>query len=95
MFTQLNFDPKCFFLRLFTVDKLHSQIYSRREKCYGTAVSKSDISDDVRVIYQFGYLLISIWVSNMVCLSEIKLKMPKGQSEAVNLRRTDNAMVKQ
>jgi hypothetical protein len=52
MFTQLNFDPKCFFLRLFTIDKLHSQIYSRREKCYGTAVSKSDISDDVRVIYQ-------------------------------------------
>ena len=43
----------------------------------------------------FGYLLISIWVSNMVCLSEIKLKMPKGQSEAVNLRRTDNAMDKQ
>jgi hypothetical protein len=45
--------------------------------------------------YAYSIFILSnvLYKHNTLC-KKISLKIPKGSSEAVNLRRTDNAMVK-
>jgi len=50
----------------------------------------------VHIVNKYGGPVISIWnVGSKYILNNESLKAPKGQSEAVNLRKTDNTMVKE